>query len=38
MELLQSGLKNVTIGHSQILDCNNITQKDIANAIYWMST
>ena len=33
MPLLQSGLKNVTIGQPNIDDCCNITSRDIANAI-----
>ena len=33
MQLLQSGLKNVTIGQPYIDDCYNITSRDIANTI-----
>ena len=33
MQLLQSGLKNVTIGQPNIGDWHNITSRDIANAI-----
>ena len=33
MELLQSGLKSVTIGYINMGDCYNITPRDLANAI-----
>ena len=33
MQLLQSGVKSVTIGDSYIGHCYNITLRDIANAI-----
>ena len=33
MKVLQSGLKSVTIGHSFLGDCYNITPREIANAI-----
>ena len=33
MQLLQSGLKSVTLGHSFLRHCYNITPRDLANAI-----
>ena len=34
MQLLQNGrLESVTLGHSSVRDCYNITSRDIANAI-----